>query len=524
MISKAKKNVSLGLFLTFLCFISLYGQKAETIRSNYLEGNYYFRNIQTGQYLFSEPNGAVRMDQMDFQDNSTWNLKSESNGYYSITSSVANRGYIATGQNDTSITQELGTLNENKEWQIIQIDSTTYRFLSKNPSSGFITATATDIRSSENGENPASQWQLINTKKFEFENQYYLKNTATGKFLDSHESDALVAIHPVKRADNSIWQFITTPDGHIIIDNVLSDRGPVRAFDAAGQQVRYEEVNAITNPTSQIKWKILYLHDNKLQFLNENTNVGYLTTLGTGLVRTDHNYNPKEASWELIPADQIEFDEPYYLKNIKTGQYLYAGEDLSVQQQKSIIDEGSLWSIKKASDGFYTFDNSKTTIGPLMAMPTHTAMKTMDESLNASTDIGQEWQVIRLSENRYSFLSKDFNRGFITATDSDGIQNLPNGTDTGAQWELVKKSENPVIDTGVVIYPNPATDNFTINFGKETIQNVLIYTITGRLIYEKALTQNQSELSITQKLRTGTYMIQLINDQGTAITRRLIMI
>jgi hypothetical protein len=63
------------------------------------------------------------------------------------------------------------------------------------------------------------------------------------------------------------------------------------------------------------------------------------------------------------------------------------------------------------------------------------------------------------------------------------------------------------------IYPNPATNNVTIQSGSN-IKHISIYDVNGRKVYEVALDQNKINLNI-ESLNKGVYVIQIDSNNGT---------
>lgn len=63
------------------------------------------------------------------------------------------------------------------------------------------------------------------------------------------------------------------------------------------------------------------------------------------------------------------------------------------------------------------------------------------------------------------------------------------------------------------VYPNPASDNLTIDLGDATEANLRLYDIAGKLITQKNITISQSTLDVSP-LSAGIYLIELSNEFG----------
>ncbi|NQU35477.1 MAG: T9SS type A sorting domain-containing protein [Bacteroidetes bacterium] len=67
------------------------------------------------------------------------------------------------------------------------------------------------------------------------------------------------------------------------------------------------------------------------------------------------------------------------------------------------------------------------------------------------------------------------------------------------------------------IYPNPATNNVTIESGSH-MEHIRIFNLSGQKVYEVALDQNEVELNI-EFLKQGIYMINIETENGTRIEK-----
>ena len=71
------------------------------------------------------------------------------------------------------------------------------------------------------------------------------------------------------------------------------------------------------------------------------------------------------------------------------------------------------------------------------------------------------------------------------------------------------------------IYPNPTTDNLTIDLQKTSnLQNtnIYIYNIQGQLVHQQQITQLKTELNISG-LTEGMYVVKVSNNENTMITK-----
>jgi hypothetical protein len=83
---------------------------------------------------------------------------------------------------------------------------------------------------------------------------------------------------------------------------------------------------------------------------------------------------------------------------------------------------------------------------------------------------------------------------------------------------------NPLPENSILVYPNPAHNNLTIENKLETSKetDIHIFNILGKQVYEsKFLYKNPIEFNISN-LAKGIYMINIQTDKG-ARTQKLIV-
>ena len=91
--------------------------------------------------------------------------------------------------------------------------------------------------------------------------------------------------------------------------------------------------------------------------------------------------------------------------------------------------------------------------------------------------------------------------------------------------EFVQALGNSTFSTDrISLYPNPTSDRITItNNGTEKISNLAIYDVTGKRIY----TLNNNSLDVitidASHFARGLYLIELISDNNSKITKKLIL-
>ncbi|MEO8590875.1 MAG: T9SS type A sorting domain-containing protein [Flavobacteriales bacterium] len=86
---------------------------------------------------------------------------------------------------------------------------------------------------------------------------------------------------------------------------------------------------------------------------------------------------------------------------------------------------------------------------------------------------------------------------------------------------LVGLEENSTIAAGVEVFPNPASDRFTVTSGEATIQRLEIFDMNGRLMRTVSVNARQAVIA-REGLRPGAYLVQLRFAEGT-VMRKLML-
>ena len=74
----------------------------------------------------------------------------------------------------------------------------------------------------------------------------------------------------------------------------------------------------------------------------------------------------------------------------------------------------------------------------------------------------------------------------------------------------------------IAMYPNPATDIVSLHFDDLSILKVTIYDVIGREILSKLLEKSNNSIDLSS-LGSGTYIVQITNENNEKITKKLII-
>jgi hypothetical protein len=82
---------------------------------------------------------------------------------------------------------------------------------------------------------------------------------------------------------------------------------------------------------------------------------------------------------------------------------------------------------------------------------------------------------------------------------------------------------NTIDERGINIYPNPSTASFTLEMisGDASINEVMVFDLTGRMIEEISGNDLPRKISFGQELPQGTYFVRMINERGQHLTKKV---
>lgn len=87
-----------------------------------------------------------------------------------------------------------------------------------------------------------------------------------------------------------------------------------------------------------------------------------------------------------------------------------------------------------------------------------------------------------------------------------------------ANCEIVNVPE--IEKTNPTVYPNPATNNFTVNLGNDEKANIQLFNIVGQQVYSENIT-GSTQVNVAN-LHSGVYMLK-INQNGKSYTTKVVV-
>lgn len=87
---------------------------------------------------------------------------------------------------------------------------------------------------------------------------------------------------------------------------------------------------------------------------------------------------------------------------------------------------------------------------------------------------------------------------------------------------LLSGNDNNVLENAISIFPNPATDSFTIGIENDRISTVSISDLKGSILINQSVNDKTETIDINN-LTQGIYLVTITNDGGASATKKLII-
>jgi hypothetical protein len=226
------------------------------------------------------------------------------------------------------------------------------------------------------------------------------------------------------------------------------------------------------------------------------------------------------------PADDI-----YRLRNVATGKYLTAvGSSANpVTMSDSGGPQNTHWTFVE-SGAFFNIDNE--TYGILRAPGSggpggaYVVLSTGIEGPDIASD--KTWTIHHnASEDTYRFESRTAGRFLYNEVDGSVTHNSVLETDDRSKWILESTTltihDRDLKTASIKIYPNPAQDVFTIAFKNLRNVKVRISDMLGKVIYQTSTKVGSLELSKSDGFSSGLYIIQVSDENGQIVNKKLMM-
>lgn len=383
-----------------------------------------------------------------------------------------------------------------------------------------------------------AQWHQVNSNTTEDIAQLVFADVNTGYFVSNHsifkttdegenwtsvfeQSD--MDIHAIGITNNEIYAFakqsgvdkliLSSDNGNTwslstinyYPKNVMSKTGKIFFLDW-NDNLRLKKIDGSqTNILSNYSSVLFGIHQNEIIMVNDTYDTFYKSTDDgqnwSALLGFPDNFSDNNANWSQI-------------KSFGNTIVLTASYGASVHLS---ADNGNTWDI--IYDENIPAANIILDSGHIYGMAQCNENGEFSACLTGSIDYGQTWEVIQTgllgSFIDYNLYFYDENIGFAY-TDDGIIYKTSNGggLNVGQPKNIEKK---------IKVYPNPGKEKVYIETNGLSLEQPRLYTLEGRQIDINYTQENNQYILDVTHLAFGMYMLQLQNQAGEKVTKKLVV-
>ena len=256
---------------------------------------------------------------------------------------------------------------------------------------------------------------------------------------------------------------------------------------------------------------------------------GTFTTKAIAYNANNESVSSPEINIEVKYRDPTDLSGYMYrLKNVATGKYL-ASSGSTITVSDSSIGEDKQWEFVNAEFPNATYYNIDSNVkGTIRFKGGASSPELVSTSKGApNTDVDKVWTVIANDDDSFSFGTRSSARYLYH--DANGKVTHSANKDDRSRWAVELSTTLSVTNkdlektSSIKIYPNPTKDKFIITLDGFTKSEVKIFNTLGKLIYRTSTLSNSVELSKANGLSKGIYIVQVSNNNGLRINKKLIV-
>lgn len=330
--------------------------------------------------------------------------------------------------------------------------------------------------------------------------------------------------------------------------------GKYGAANTDGRKVEYIRFENLSyNGTGELPSSIKGLncdrYVNGVHFENFTVNGNLITKLSDYNVNGTPMIDTNEFAYNITFQEANNYstsltDGYYRIRNIANSRYMQTD---ALQQQGYVTSSSTnsnandqVWQIQLIpGTGHYRIKNianNKFLENSFDARPSLLCQSRHLITAVQAVQTNQEWKIVPDSQGGYR-INNAYTRSYLTDNNYPNDFVLANPKDplnSNQRWSLIRiknyipitelKAIDPLTlktdDEDVVIFPNPVTDFIQIQFGNRSVDAIAITDMTGRVIVQKQIRDNeQIDLSALQK---GNYIVTITDTSGTTINKKII--
>ncbi len=230
----------------------------------------------------------------------------------------------------------------------------------------------------------------------------------------------------------------------------------------------------------------------------------------------------KSSTWD--PGSN-NFEGTYYFRNVATGTYLDSdGTNLKVGPNNGAADRR--WRLVKSANGYYNIDSEFSGRGVLETQDNKVVRGTTTQPV--STADNREWSVEPEGNDTYLFKSRKSGHHYLAAITSNSKVEWTSWNGDRAKWVLESVSSSrftateEIAENFIGLYPNPVGTSFSVGIGNNGPTKFKLYNTSGKLVIEKEITEENTLVERSCKIKPGLYIYHLETLEGVIATDKII--
>lgn len=221
----------------------------------------------------------------------------------------------------------------------------------------------------------------------------------------------------------------------------------------------------------------------------------------------------------------------YNLRNVETGRYMDANETALVT---AVTFEGvdKEWHFVKTGD-YYNIESRKQSgngRGILRGVGLDNTVRVTNFDA-PKADIDKQWTIEETNDGYYRFKLKSSQKyavnsqeNTVVMEDVDGNSGKWNLEEVGVAKQVLSLEEaTPILENILAIYPNPATNNFTIALQGNLTGKLIISDMLGKQVYKAPIKTPKITLETGSIIKQGIYIVSIITPKGQAYYKKLVI-
>ena len=334
-------------------------------------------------------------------------------------------------------------------------------------------------------------------------------------------------IHPLEKPT-----FVSLKDGDTVIagSNIeVEASSSVEIDKIVSMELFIDDVSVRIISEAPFKWG----YDGQNDVLLENKNEGQYVLK---LVLTDNENRTAESSVTIyVGAQEADLTKDVFrLRNVATGEFLAdeggwanplsmkgSGEDTNTHWTfvTTIIEGVEYYNIDSETNGIIRATNN-TFSNPYSVVSTGKA--------SPAGDADKRW-LVHYYEADATYRFESNNNSLFLYHDQDGgvyNKNVPESDDR-SKWKAISTSEilsatdKEILQSSVIVYPNPAKDKFTIAFKNLNEVRVEVYNVLGEVMYRATTNKNSIEIVPENNFKSGIYIVKVLADNQKIYVSKL---